>query len=81
MTIVDLGSNDQLYEHDSQLDSDNSKTASETDFVASMKEKMMEELGGRVGIPDFQSVCYFWWIFPYFVDAPLCSLIVFQISA
>ena len=49
MTIVDLGSNDQMYEHDSQIDSDNGRSAtSENDFVASMKEKMMEELGGKV---------------------------------
>ena len=46
---MDLGSNDQLYEHDSQVDSENGKASpNETDFVASMKEKMMEELGGRV---------------------------------
>ena len=45
---MDLGSNDQLFEHDSQVDSDNGKSTSENDFVASMKEKMVEELGGRV---------------------------------
>eukprot|EP00112_Aurelia_sp_Birch-Aquarium-sp1_P023481 Seg701.3 transcript_id=Seg701.3/GoldUCD/mRNA.D3Y31 product="Protein YIPF3" protein_id=Seg701.3/GoldUCD/D3Y31 len=78
VTIVDLGSNDQLYEHDSQVDSENGKSSpNETDFVASMKEKMMEELGGRVWAAGKQSARKFYDLYanidflrPYFDVEP-----------
>ncbi|XP_065072265.1 protein YIPF3-like [Rhopilema esculentum] len=78
VTIVDLGSNDQMYEHDSQIDSDNGRSAtSENDFVASMKEKMMEELGGKMWAAGKQSARKFYDLYanidflrPYFDVEP-----------
>eukprot|EP00794_Sanderia_malayensis_P016816 gene16816-18512_t len=77
VTIVDLGSNENVYEHDSPVDSDNSKTTSENDFVTSMKEKMMEELGGKVWAAGKQSARKFYDLYanidflrPYFDVEP-----------